>query len=61
MTLRPAVFEIFASDMAASLAFYRRLGLAIPPDADKEPHVDIEVGGVRVTRDTEETMRSFDP
>jgi catechol 2,3-dioxygenase-like lactoylglutathione lyase family enzyme len=62
MTLRPTVFEIFVSDMAASLAFCRRLGLSIPPDVDDQPHVDIELdNGLRLTWDTEETMRSFDP
>jgi catechol 2,3-dioxygenase-like lactoylglutathione lyase family enzyme len=61
MHLRPALIELVVSDMAASLAFYRRLGLAIPADADSQPHVDVElVGGLRVAFDTEDTIRSFD-
>ena len=47
--------------MAATLAFYRRLGLDIPADADGEPHVDIDLGGLRLAFDTEATIRSFDP
>lgn len=48
--------------MAASLAFYRRLGLAIPSDADGQPHVEVALpGGLRLAFDTEETIRSFAP
>ena len=60
MKLRPALIELVVSDMAATLAFYRRLGLDIPPDADGEPHVDTEFGGLRIAFDTEDTIRSFD-
>lgn len=61
-TPRPALIELVVSDMAASLAFYRRLGLEIPPEADGQPHVDVELGGgLRIAWDTEETIRSFDP
>jgi catechol 2,3-dioxygenase-like lactoylglutathione lyase family enzyme len=50
------------SDMAASLAFYRRLGLDIPADADALPHVEAVLpGGLRIAWDTEETVRSFAP
>lgn len=50
------------ADMAASLAFYRRLGVAVPPEADGEPHVDVVApGGLRIAWDTWETIRSFDP
>lgn len=47
--------------MAATLAFYRRLGVDIPDDADGEPHVDVEFGGLRMAFDTVDTIRSFDP
>ena len=48
--------------MAASLAFYRRLGLDVPAEADSAPHVDYQLpGGMRVAWDTVETIRSFDP
>jgi catechol 2,3-dioxygenase-like lactoylglutathione lyase family enzyme len=47
--------------MATSLAFYRRLGLEIDPDADAAPHVEVPLpGGLRLAFDTEDTIRSFD-
>jgi len=62
MKLQLALIELVVADMAATLAFYRRIGLDIPPDADKEPHVDVELaGGLRLAFDTEDTIRSFDP
>jgi catechol 2,3-dioxygenase-like lactoylglutathione lyase family enzyme len=62
MKLRPALVELVVSDMGATLAFYRRLGLDVPPAADGQPHVDVELGdGMRLAWDTEETIRSFDP
>ena len=60
MKLTPAVIGIVVADMAASLAFYRRLGLEIPPEADTEPHVDVSLGGVSLAFDTRETILSFD-
>lgn len=52
---------IIVADMAASLAFYRRLGFSIPDDADTEGHVEATAGGLRIAWDTEEIIRSFDP
>jgi uncharacterized glyoxalase superfamily protein PhnB len=59
--LRPSVIELVVSDMAASLRFFRLVGLDIPPEADTQPHVDVEIGEMRLSFDTEETIRSFDP
>ncbi|MDJ1130512.1 VOC family protein [Streptomyces iconiensis] len=61
MTPRFDLIGIVTSDMAASLAFYRRLGLDLPAEADSLPHVEAAVGGVRIAWDTEETVRSFEP
>ena len=61
MKLHPAVIELVVSDMAASLAFYRRLGVDVPDDADDQPHVEADLGGLRIAWDTENTIRSFDP
>jgi catechol 2,3-dioxygenase-like lactoylglutathione lyase family enzyme len=59
--LKPALVELVVADMAATLAFYRRLGLDIPSDADSESHVDIDLdGGMRLAFDTEAVIRSFD-
>lgn len=53
---------LVVADMAASLAFYRRLGLDIPASADTEQHVEASLpGGLRLAFDTHEVIRSFDP
>ncbi|HEY3001328.1 MAG TPA: VOC family protein [Kribbellaceae bacterium] len=53
---------IVVADMAKALAFYRRLGLDIPADADTEPHVEVNLpGGLRLAWDTVGTIQSFDP
>jgi catechol 2,3-dioxygenase-like lactoylglutathione lyase family enzyme len=52
---------LVVADLATSLAFYRRLGLDIPADADASPHVEVTLpGGLRLAWDTEDTIRSFD-
>ena len=60
-----AQFELIGlvvTDLAASLAFYRRLGLDIPAGAGTEPHVEVALpGGLRLAWDPVETIRSFDP
>ncbi|MFI8262030.1 VOC family protein [Streptomyces sp. NPDC085665] len=53
---------LVVSDMAASLAFYRRLGLDLPAGAEEQPHVEAVLpGGLRIGWDTEDVIRSFDP
>lgn len=53
---------IVTADLAASLSFYRALGVEIPPEADTQPHVEVTLaGGVRLAWDTEQTIRSFHP
>jgi len=62
MSPRFTVIGVVAADMAASLAFYRHLGLDIPAEADAAPHVEVDLGGgLRLAFDTEATIRSFDP
>jgi catechol 2,3-dioxygenase-like lactoylglutathione lyase family enzyme len=57
-----SVVGIVVADMSTALAFYRRLGLSIPADADKEPHVEYQLpGGLKLVWDTVDTIRSFDP
>ncbi len=61
MAPRYAALGIVVSDMARALAFYRRLGLDIPAEADEAPHAEADLpGGTRLMWDTEETIRSFD-
>ena len=62
MTARFNAIGLVVGDMGRSLAFYRRLGLEIPPEADTEGHVEATLpGGIRILWDTVETVRSFDP
>ncbi len=62
MTPRFDAIGLVASDMAASVAFYRRLGLPFPEGAETQPHAEAELpGGMRLMLDTEETVRSFHP
>ncbi|WP_346094512.1 VOC family protein [Streptomyces olivaceiscleroticus] len=59
---RFAAIGLVTADMAASLAFYRRLGLDIPAEADSAPHAEAQLpGGLRLMWDTYETVRSFAP
>ncbi|MEU6097231.1 VOC family protein [Streptomyces sp. NPDC047079] len=61
-TPRCAVIGLAVSDLAASLAFYRRLGLVFPEGAEDQPHVEAALpGGLRLALDTEEIIRSFHP
>jgi catechol 2,3-dioxygenase-like lactoylglutathione lyase family enzyme len=60
--VKPLFVGLVVADMAKSLAFYRRLGLEIPAEADAEGHVQIELaGGFLLVWDTVEIVRSFDP
>ncbi len=62
MKLRLAVIELVVADMAATLTFYRRLGVPVPAAADEESHVGVDLGGgVQLAFDTQDTIRSFDP
>ncbi|MEU6347826.1 VOC family protein [Streptomyces sp. NPDC047072] len=60
MTPRFDAIGMVVSDMAASVAFYRRLGFGFGAGVEREPHVEAELpGGLRLLLDTEETVRSF--
>ncbi|WP_374985153.1 VOC family protein [Streptomyces fradiae] len=62
MTVTPRfdAIGLVVSDMAASLAFYRRLGLDVPPEADSAPHAEAALpGGLRMMWDTEEAVRAY--
>lgn len=62
MTPRLDAIGIITADLAASLAFYRRLGLDIPAGADSAPHVEVTLpDGRRLLWDTEDVIRSYDP
>ncbi|NNN32067.1 glyoxalase [Streptomyces sp. S3(2020)] len=60
MTPRFDAIGLIVSDMAASLAFYRRLGFEFPEGSEQEGHVEAQLpGGLRLLLDTEEVVRSF--
>ncbi|WCO66976.1 VOC family protein [Iamia majanohamensis] len=62
MSPTPDAIGLVVSDMAASLAFYRLLGLDLPADPEGAPHVEVDLaGGVRLMFDTEDTARAIDP
>lgn len=62
MTPRISALGLVVADMGRSLAFYRRLGLDIPPEADEQPHAEVELaGGLRLLVDTRDVILSFDP
>ena len=62
MTPQLDFFGIVVSDMARSVAFYRRLGLHFPDGAEDQQHVEASLpGGMRYALDTEDVIRSFDP
>jgi len=62
MTPQLDFFGIVVSDMARSVAFYRRLGLDFPEGAENEQHVEAPLpGGMRYALDTEDVIRGFDP
>ena len=60
MTPKLDMIGLVVEDMAASIAFYRRLGLEFP-DTDG-PHVEATLpNGLRFGLDSVATVRSFDP
>ncbi len=62
MTPKFDMIGLVVEDMAASLAFYRRLGLDIPSGSENEPHVEATLpNGLRFGWDTVATVRSFRP
>jgi catechol 2,3-dioxygenase-like lactoylglutathione lyase family enzyme len=62
MTPQLDAVGVIVTDMASSLAFYRRLGLDIAAEADQQSHVEVVLpGGLRLLFDTEEVIASFDP
>ncbi|MEO6578761.1 MAG: VOC family protein [Candidatus Limnocylindria bacterium] len=62
MTVRLDAIGLIVTDMGRVLAFYRRLGIEIPAEADADNHAEATLpGGLRLLWDTEDSVRSFDP
>lgn len=53
---------IITQDLPASLAFYRALGIDIPPGQEDAPHVEATLpGGMRLAWDPVATVHAFRP
>ncbi|XPP25873.1 MAG: VOC family protein [Leucobacter sp.] len=53
---------IVTGDLAASLAFYRALGVDIPPGQEDAPHAEAKLpGGMTLAWDPVSTVRGFRP
>lgn len=62
MEVRLDLVGIVTRDMRASLAFYRRLGLEVPPEAEDQPHAEATTSeGLRVAWDTAELVGQIYP
>ncbi len=62
MAPRIDMIGIVTSNLAASLTFYRRLGIDIAGGQDDEAHVEATLpGGLRIAWDPVSTIHSFDP
>ena len=62
MSIQLEMIGLVVADMGTSLAFYRRLGIQVPAEADGEPHVQAELaGGMQLAWDTIDEIRKFDP
>jgi uncharacterized glyoxalase superfamily protein PhnB len=54
--------HLTVEDMAATVEFYRRIGLSIPDWDPDMGHVEIDVGsGTHISLSTAEVMRAYDP
>ncbi|HEX5588553.1 MAG TPA: VOC family protein [Acidimicrobiia bacterium] len=54
--------HLTVADMAASVAFYRRIGLDVPEPVGGGTHVEIDLGhGNRLALSTVEVTRMYDP
>jgi uncharacterized glyoxalase superfamily protein PhnB len=55
MTIRVNALGVVATDFAATLAFYTRLGCSFDPEA-KAPHAEADLGGFRLMIDSPEMV-----
>lgn len=58
MALKLDMVGIATKDMAASLRFYRLLGLPIPAGKETEPHVEFQAEGYRLAWDTHAVLEA---
>ena len=61
MAIQPDMIGLIVSDVAASLRFYRTLGLDIPQGQENEPFVEIRANGYRISWNSAEMVKQIDP
>ena len=62
MPIQPDMIGMVVRDMAATLRFYRLLGLDIPDGAEKDDHVEYKsANGYRLAWDSVEMVKGFMP
>jgi catechol 2,3-dioxygenase-like lactoylglutathione lyase family enzyme len=62
MAIKPDMVGMVVKDMAATLSFYRLLGLQVPAGVEGEPHVEVLTpNGYRIAWDSEQLIREIDP
>lgn len=62
MTLQFDFIGIVTADLPASLAFYRALGVDVPPGQEQAPHAEATLpGGMTLAWDPVSTIRGFMP
>lgn len=62
MAIRLDMIGLVVKDMAASLQFYRLLGMAIPEGVEGEPFVEVTTPeGYRVSWNTQKMVKGIDP
>jgi uncharacterized glyoxalase superfamily protein PhnB len=62
MAIQPDMVGYVVKDMAATLRFYRLLGLAIPEGVEGEPFAEvITPNGYRLSWNTEKMIKEIDP
>lgn len=62
MTTKLSAIGLGGENLAASLAFYRLLGLEIPWNAERDDHVEVTgPGGIRLMWDDLPALREHDP
>jgi hypothetical protein len=61
MPLELAMVGVIVDDMARAAEFYRRLGVAVPGDADGKEHVEVSMNGVIFFLNTSRSNARWDP
>ena len=61
MALELYMVGVIVADMERAVEFYRRLGLAIPEESEKQEHVEVKMGGMTFFLSTRRANARWDP